>query len=154
MQPPKLLDQVRNLKRLRHLSPKTERAYVSYIRELILFHDKRHPKDMGVGEIREYLTHLAVEKLVAATRDDLKPRRHHTAESTIQEAVKRSVKKLGIDKHASCHSFRYSFATHLLENHYDIRTIPELLGHKDIRTTQIYTHIIKNKSFVKSPLDA
>lgn len=80
-------------------------------------------------------------------------RRHHTAESTVQEAVKKAIKKLGIDKHANCHSFRHSFATHLLENHYDIRTVQELLGHKNVRTTQIYTHVLKNKAVVKSPLD-
>ena len=317
MQKPKLLDQVRNLMRLRHLSHKTERAYVSYIRDFILFHDKRHPQEMGVDEIRRYLTHLAVEKNVAAstqnvafnailflykqvleinlplidgvlrakkpkhlpvvftpaeaksiiaelegtthlivsllygsgmrltevlrlrvkdidfemmqitvrdgkgakdrvtmlptslaahlqiqlervkllhnadlakgfgevflpfalarkypdtdkklawqyvfpsikispTREDGKLRRHHTAESTIQEAVKKTVGKLGINKHGSCHTFRHSFATHLLESRYDIRTVQELLGHKDVRTTQIYTHVLKNKSFVKSPLD-
>lgn len=317
MDKPKLLDRVRNLMRLRHLSHKTERAYVSYIREFILFHDKRHPEEMGVDEIRQYLTYLAVEKNVAAStqnvafnailflykqvleielpiidgvlrakkpqclpavftpneakaviaeiegtnhlivsllygsgmrlsevlrlrvkdvdferttvtvrdgkgekdrvtmlpssvaaplqihlarvrvlhesdlakgfgevflpyalarkyadanrkfawqyvfpstkisphREDGKLRRHHTAESTIQQAVKRAIKKLGIEKHASCHTFRHSFATHLLENHYDIRTVQELLGHKDVRTTQIYTHVAKNKSFVKSPLD-
>lgn len=317
MEKPKLLDQVRNLMRMRHLSHKTERAYVSYIRDFILFHDKRHPMDMGVGEIRDYLTHLAVDKNVAAstqnvafnailflykqvleiqlplidgvlrakkpqrlpsvftpdeaksiiaelegttylivsllygsglrltealrlrvkdievetqniivrdgkgekdritmlpssltenlklhiervrslhnadlargfgevllpyalarkypdankkfgwqyvfpstkispTREDGKLRRHHTAESTIQEAVKRAVRKLGMEKHASCHTFRHSFATHLLENHYDIRTVQDLLGHKNVSTTQIYTHVMKNKNFVKSPLD-
>lgn len=317
MEKPKLLDQVRNLMRVRHLSHKTERAYVGYIREYILFHGKKHPKDLGVGEIREYLTHLAVEKNVAAstqnvafnaliflykqvlqielppiqgvlrakkserlpvvfssdeareiigelkgtvrlmvgllygsgmrltevlrlrvkdvdfdlgqimvrsgkgekdrstilpislveelkahlkrvkaiheedlskgfgsvylpyalekkyknadksfvwqyvfpsaklspTRYDGIIRRHHCAESTVQETVKRAIQKLGIDKHANCHSFRHSFATHLLENQYDIRTVQELLGHKDVRTTQIYTHVLKNKNFVKSPLD-
>ena len=66
MEQPKLLDQVRNLMRMRHMSHKTERAYVSYIREFILFHDKRHPKNMGVSEIRAFLTHMAVEKNVAA----------------------------------------------------------------------------------------
>lgn len=71
MQKPKLLDQVRNLMRLKHLSYKTERAYISYIREYILFHNKKHPTDMGVNEIREYLTHLAVEKNVAASTQNV-----------------------------------------------------------------------------------
>ncbi len=317
MEKPKLLDQVRNLMRMKHLSYKTERAYISYIREFILFHDKKHPKEMGVDEIRDYLTYLAVKKNVAVStqnvafnailflykqvlqielpiidgvlrakkpqrlpavftpneaksiiaelegtphlivsllygsgmrltevlrlrvkdidfemmmitvrdgkgekdrvtmlpislvttlqlniertkrlhnqdlakgfgevrlpyalarkypdedkrfawqyvfpstkispsREDGKLRRHHTAESTIQQAVKKAVKKLGINKHASCHTFRHSFATHLLENHYDIRKVQELLRHKDVRTTQIYTHVLKKKSFVRSPLD-
>ncbi len=68
---PKLLDQVRNLMRLKHLSFKTERAYVGYIREYILFHNKKHPKDMGVDEIRDYLTHLAVAKKVAASTQNV-----------------------------------------------------------------------------------
>jgi len=67
--------------------------------------------------------------------------------------VKKAIQRLGIAKHANCHSFRHSFATHLLENHYDIRTVQELLGHKDVRTTQIYTHVLQNKSIVKNPLD-
>ncbi|CAN5332635.1 integron integrase [soil metagenome] len=314
---PKLLDQVRHLIRLKHMSHKTERAYVAYIRGYILFHRKRHPKEMGVSEIRDYLTHLAVDKNVAAStqnvafnailflykqvlgielplidgvlrakrparlpsvftaaearaiineldgtvriivsllygsglrltealrlrvkdiefengqiivrdgkgakdrttilpkgiaddlrlhlervkllheqdiargfgsvllpyalarkypnayrefawayafpsaklspnRDDGVVRRHHTAESTVQQAVKRAMAKLKIYKHANCHSFRHSFATHLLEDHYDIRTVQELLGHKDVRTTQIYTHVMKSKNFVRSPLD-
>ena len=64
---PKLLDQVRNLIRLRHMSSKTERAYVGYIRDYILFHHKRHPRETGVEEMRSYLTFLAVEKNVAAS---------------------------------------------------------------------------------------
>jgi integron integrase len=90
---------------------------------------------------------------LSASRDDGIMRRHRVAESTIQEAVKRAIRAAGVDKHASCHTFRHSFATHLLENHYDIRTVQELLGHKDVRNTQIYTHVLKNKNFVRSPLD-
>lgn len=316
-QQPKLLDQVRNLIRLKHMSHKTERAYAAYIREFIIYNGKRHPREMGVDEIRAYLTHLAVDKNVAASTqnvafnailflykqvlvielplidgvlrakrpprlpavftpeeakaiiseldgsvriivsllygsglrltealrlrvkdiefgsahivvrdgkggkdrttvlpngiiDDLRDhiehvrlihrqdvargfgsvllpyalarkyrnadkefawayvfpsaklspsredgvvRRHHTAESTVQQAVKRAMSKLNIFKHANCHSFRHSFATHLLEDHYDIRTVQELLGHKDVRTTQIYTHVMQKKNSVRSPLD-
>lgn len=308
---------MRNLMRLRHMSRRTERAYIGYARDYILFHNKRHPGEMGVDEIRDYLTYLAVERKVAAStqnvafnallflykqvlgmelppiegvfrakkparlpvvfspaeakriisqmektprvvasllygaglrlteaiemrikdvdfeaglivvrdgkgfkdrttilpqssiadlqnqiervralhgedlrrgfglaplpfalkrkypnadkdlgwqylfpsaklspsRDDGIIRRHRVAESTIQEAVKRAIRAAGVNKHAGCHTFRHSFATHLLENHYDIRTVQELLGHKDVRTTQIYTHVLKNKNFVRSPLD-
>ena len=82
-----------------------------------------------------------------------KKRRHHLSDDAIQRGVKQAIAQTGIQKRGSCHSFGHSFATHLLEHHYDIRTVQELLGHKDIRTTQIYTHVLKNKNFVKSPLD-
>lgn len=91
--------------------------------------------------------------VISPTRVDGKPRRHHTSATTIQKAVGRAMKQAAINKHGNCHTFRHSFATHLLENQYDIRTVQELLGHKDIRTTQIYTHVVRNKSFIKSPLD-
>jgi site-specific recombinase XerD len=68
--------------------------------------------------------------------------RHHMDESIMQRAVKEAVTASGITKKASCRTFRHSFATHLLESGYDIRTIQELLGHKDVKTTMIYTHVL------------
>jgi len=80
--------------------------------------------------------------------------RHHTHETIIQRAVKEAVGRAGIVKHATCHAFRHSFAMHLLEAGYDIRTIQELMGHKDVSTTMVYTHVLnKGGHGVKSPVD-
>jgi len=316
--PPKLLDRVRETLRRKHYSYRTEQAYVNWIRRFVLFHNKRHPKDMGVPEIEAFLTHLAVEENVAAstqnqalsallflyrevlhqnldlpidaarakkpkrlptvlTREEVqrvlaqlsgvhllmaqilygsglrlmeclrlrvrdldfaqhqiivrdgkgqkdritvlpeavvKPlqqhlqhvkrihaqdlargygavylpdalvrkypnaerewiwqwvfpsarlsvdprsgavRRHHADPSGLQKAVRRAAQAAGINKRVTPHTFRHSFATHLLEAGYDIRTVQELLGHKDVKTTMIYTHVMNKGPYaVRSPLD-
>ena len=80
--------------------------------------------------------------------------RHHLDESILQKAIKNAGRKAGITKSVSPHAFRHSFATHLLENGYDIRTVQELLGHNDVSTTMIYTHVMnKGGMATKSPLD-
>ena len=315
--PPRLLDRVRQAARLRHLSLRTETAYVGWIRRFILFHDKRHPQDMGGAEVVAFLTHLAERRRVSATtqnqalsallflyrvilgrelegldaaarahasrplpvvlsRDEVRavlaqlpdphrlvatilyggglrlleglrlrvkdldlerrqlvvrggkgdrdrraplparlrdpldrhlervrtlherdrqrgigpwlpgalgekyPKahlewgwywvfpalrtgvdrrtgavfRHHLHETALQRVVKRAGTLAGIPKRVTCHSFRHSFATHLLEDGSDVRTVQQLLGHRDLRTTMIYTHVLDRGPLgVTSPAD-
>ncbi len=132
---------------------------------------KLHEEDLknGVGEVylpegldRKYpkagkqiqWQYVFPSKTLSKDFQTNKIRRHHIDESGLQKAVKNAVRKTNIMKRVSCHTLRHSFATHLLEKGCDIRTVQELLGHKDVRTTMIYTHVMQKGVFcVKSPLD-
>ncbi len=131
-----------------------------------------HLKDLAEGYGEVYLPHALARKYPAAPKAwgwqyvfpaeqrSVDPRsgivrRHHFGEQAVQRAVKIAVNRAGIHKPASCHTFRHSFATHLLERGADIRTVQEQLGHSDVRTTQIYTHVLQRGGRgVLSPLGA
>lgn len=146
-------------------------SLVEPLKEHLRYVKRLHEEDLAKGLGTVYLPDALARKYPNAAREWIwqyvfpsdrlstdprsgEVRRHHLDESGLQRAVRAAARTAGIEKRVSCHTFRHSFATHLLENGYDIRTVQELLGHKDVKTTMIYTHVLQRGGLaVRSPLD-
>jgi integron integrase len=146
-------------------------AVTSPLQEHLLHVRHIHERDVAAGYGNVYLPYALAEKCPNASQEWIWQyvfpaaersrdprtgivRRHHVGTSGLQKAIREAARKAGMQKRVTPHVFRHSFATHLLESGYDIRTVQELLGHKDVKTTMIYTHVLNRGPLaVHSPLD-
>jgi integron integrase len=147
-------------------------SLIPMLKEHLMRVKRLHEEDLARGNGAVYLPDALERKYPNANREwgwqyvfpsgrlSVDPRsgavrRHHLDESGLQKAVRQAARRAGIVKPVGPHTLRHCFATHLLENHYDIRTVQELLGHKDVKTTMIYTHVLNRGGLaVQSPLDS